>query len=234
MRLWLPDAPDEPLQELTAPGACVRTLAWSPDGVSLACVGGDGSVQLWEVRPGPTAVPTRLHGEWIRAVAWSPDGATLATGGDDGSVRLWDVRDGQGVRELGRHGPGVAAVAWLAGGRHVLSGDDDGALRLWDAEHRGHVAIGRHELGVRAVAGSPDGSLIASVGGDSCVRIWPVAPGAEGREPTCTLALTGTLHAVAWQPAGSVLTVAGVNGLHVLELVAGAASPGRCAKDDGG
>jgi WD40 repeat protein len=224
VRLWFPGGCGQPRQELAAPGQCVRALAWSPAGGHLACVGGDGSIQLWRLGSGSTATPLARRGEWVRSVAWSPDGSGLVSGGDDHVVRLWDL-DGDGSTRLGRHDCGVSAVTWLASGRHVLSGDDHGELRLWDIEDGGHVRVGRHELGVRAVAGSPDGLVVASVGGDSAVRIWQLEAEADTSDPTCTLALTGTLHALAWRPAGARLAVAGVNGLYVLELGSAAGCP---------
>ena len=73
-------------------------IAYSPDGQTLASIGGNGQPIVWDVATG-----VRLkslgdggagHRESIGAnsiISYSPDGNTLATGSADGTVHLWDV-----------------------------------------------------------------------------------------------------------------------------------------------
>ena len=68
----------------------VNAVAWSPDGTTLATVGDDGTVRLWDPATGQTTTTLTGHTGPVYAVAWSPDGTTLATAGQDGTVRLWD------------------------------------------------------------------------------------------------------------------------------------------------
>ncbi|MEU7907063.1 WD40 repeat domain-containing protein [Actinoplanes sp. NPDC049118] len=70
----------------------VLSVAFSPDGRSLACAGEAADIVLCDVtdpeRPAVAAVLTGHRGA-VRAVAFSPDGRLLASGGTDRTVRLW-------------------------------------------------------------------------------------------------------------------------------------------------
>ncbi len=68
----------------------VRSVAFSPDGQTLASGSDDQTVQLWDLRE-PEAEPVVLRGHEasVLSVAFSPDGQTLASGSADQTVRLW-------------------------------------------------------------------------------------------------------------------------------------------------
>ena len=76
---------------LIRPTGTVTSVAFSPDGTTLAAGSTDGTVRLWDMAThrqittltGPTGA--------VNSVAFSPDGKTLATGSADHTVRLWDV-----------------------------------------------------------------------------------------------------------------------------------------------
>jgi WD40 repeat protein len=69
----------------------VRSLAFSPDGKTLASAAADGTARLWGVVSGKEKTGLPGHPRGVGAVAFSPDGKTLAVSESDGVVRLWDV-----------------------------------------------------------------------------------------------------------------------------------------------
>jgi len=68
-------------------------MAYSSDGGTLAAVGADGTIILWNLRNPTRRTPLTGHntGGGILALAFSPGGKKLASAGEDGTVNLWDV-----------------------------------------------------------------------------------------------------------------------------------------------
>ncbi|MYI63126.1 MAG: hypothetical protein F4105_16025 [Gemmatimonadetes bacterium] len=70
----------------------VLSVAFSPDGTTLASGAADGTVKLWDVEK-RKEIDTLKKGDWgfiYSSVAFSPDGRLLAAGAGD-TVKLWNV-----------------------------------------------------------------------------------------------------------------------------------------------
>jgi WD40 repeat protein len=108
-------------------GGNVDSLAWSPDGATLA--GGDG-VTFWRAADGVTLRTHAAVSFRANSVAWAPDGALLASGGSDGAVQLWRA-DGLAAGMLLGHTAAVLRVAWAPEGAVLATASADGTARLW-------------------------------------------------------------------------------------------------------
>ena len=81
---------------LTGHSTFVRSVAFSPDGRTLATGSWDRTVILWDLadRARPRRLGPPLTGQdAVSLVAFSPDGRTLATGSLDLTVILWDLAE---------------------------------------------------------------------------------------------------------------------------------------------
>jgi WD40 repeat protein len=223
VRVWSIAAAQD-IVDLAATCGSVRSIAWSAapaasGAMTLGCLADDSTLRIWRIE-GATALPVGPVAEWVRAFAWAPDGARILTGTDDGRLQILDLRSAGGAKEIG-HRPehGVRAVAWSPAGDRLASGHDDGAVWLWDPERSDEpIEVGRHADQVRELTWSPDGSQLLSIGADRVLRGWAAVP-VDG-VGDCALALDGELSALACNPAGDRIAVAGSSpGPHVLEVV---------------
>src|SRR5439155_1087345 len=81
----------------------VVSVAFSPDGKTLASASHDGTLRLWEVATGKERAALGEYTGCVGCVAFSPDGKTLASGTigspvyfpDLKNVKLWDVAAGK-------------------------------------------------------------------------------------------------------------------------------------------
>ena len=69
----------------------VYSVAFSPDGRSLATAGEDRSCGSGMPRPGESGSPCAAITTPSGGVAFHPDGRYLASGGEDRTVRVWDL-----------------------------------------------------------------------------------------------------------------------------------------------
>src|SRR5262249_50710156 len=76
----------------------VKSVAFGPDGKTLASGSYDGVIRLWEVSSGKSLNALYGHNHWVTSVAFSPDGRVLASGSYEGVINLWDSQIGACLR----------------------------------------------------------------------------------------------------------------------------------------
>lgn len=250
----------------------VNSVAYSPDGTSLAVTSLDGSVSLYDTDPyrwRATLTSSETSGS-PRTASFSPDGKQLAVAfintqvQDAGFVAVWDVATQALAARLEGLSSSADPVAWTPDGKELLAGSDASRTFWWSvqpltATSRGNglvlaadaqaitrsatarprttseIAIGLNDgtiylcnlqsntpdtpyahltsdEPVSALAFSPDGRQLVS--GGAGTRFWN--PTVAAREPTQVMnQLTGA--ALAFSPDGTVLAVADVHDVHLLD-----------------
>jgi uncharacterized protein with WD repeat len=77
----------------------VNTLAFSPDGQTLASGSNDKTVRLWDVNSGRQLHILEGHSSNIGTVAFTPDGGSLISSGG-GGIKVWNVQTGEMQQSL--------------------------------------------------------------------------------------------------------------------------------------
>ena len=69
----------------------ITSVAYSPDGRTVASGSADKTVRLWSVADGRLLHTLEGHDDAVTSVAYSPDRQTLASASLDGTIRLWRI-----------------------------------------------------------------------------------------------------------------------------------------------
>ena len=170
----------------------IASLAYSPDGKSVAAWLPDGSVSLWDTSTSELiktfAAPSengsiRVTADEMHNVTFSPDGQLLIAGHGDGSIHIWDIASGELRTTIKASETSIQGLAISADGKLLASAAMlEGAVRIWDAESgiliKELLFEGAPALNLNF---SPDGSILVVSGAvfskkkdsvESLVSLW--------------------------------------------------------------
>ena len=165
-------------KELTTDLA-VMSMAYSPDGKTLAAGVLNERVQMWDTVTWKETPGVKGHRTQVMSVAYTRDGKTVAsTGGVE--LKLWDAGTGK-LRLTFKQENFIRAMAFSPDGKLVASGDGapkagaSGEVVIWDAssgEERQRWEV--RDGGVVALAIAADGKTLATRSYGGAVEITKV------------------------------------------------------------
>src|SRR5262249_22034860 len=112
------------------------SVAFSPDGETLASASADGTIHLWAVATGqPIGLPITGQAGPASSLAFCPGGQPPAAGSADAPGHLGDVPAHRQFTALTGHTGAVTLVAFSPDGKALASGSADQTVRLWDVAY---------------------------------------------------------------------------------------------------
>jgi WD40 repeat protein len=219
-RIWLWDLtnPVHPILvgQPRVSGGDVYSVAFSPDGTTLAVGSTDNKAWLWNVtNPAhPTLIGRPLAGaaSAVYSVAFTRDGKILAVGSGN-QVWLWNVTNPAHPTLIGRPltsaASAVYSVAFTRDGK-ILAVGSDNQVWLWNLSHPARPTLLTNPLTgptnlVLSVAFSRDGKTLAAGSEDNKVWLWNVTnPALPSRLGQLT-GPTGYVYSVAFSRDGKAL-----------------------------
>jgi WD40 repeat protein len=216
--------PSNPGPPPPGPAQGVLSVAFSPDGRTLAVADSDGFVDFYNTASAdklarPSAIASLP--EAAESMAFSPDGQTLAVGDDFGDTYLLDTATRRITATLtDPDGSGGAnSVAFSPDGRILAVADESGHTYLWNtATHTVTATLAEPALSTNpplplltSAVFSPDGrTLVTCDDDDDAAYLWDITT--HRIIATATDPRTQGINSVAFSSDGRTLATADANG----------------------
>ncbi|KAK1229844.1 U3 snoRNP protein [Marasmius sp. AFHP31] len=191
----------------------MNTLAYAPDGQTIATGGDDGKVKVWSTHSGFCFVTFTEHSAPISSVSFAKQGSVLFTASLDGTVRAFDLMRYRNFRTFTSPSPvQFSSLAVDPSGEVVAAGSADSfEIFLWSVQTGKLLdVLSGHEGPISSLAFSPSGAnQLASGSWDRTVRVWNVFGRSRAVEP---FTLNSDVLSIAFRPDGKEVAASTLDG----------------------
>lgn len=163
----------------------VWTVAYAPNGETLASGGMDRLVRIWDIETGRMLKALRGHTRDIRQAAYSADGQILATASEDRTIRLWNPTTGDTIKLLfTRYDHSVCSISFSPDGLMLARAGHNKDIKIWEVTTGTELMtlLGKDQYDLQwsvCVAFAPDGIHLASGNDIGKIKLWEVLPSGE-------------------------------------------------------
>ncbi len=170
-----PRTPTQTPLRQTASLTAIKSLAFSPDGKTLAFGDEDGYIAAWNWdEPDEESIQLRSRDALggVRSIAYRPDGRMLGVVGKD-SIGFWNPQSGVPRGSISH--TAACNVGFSPDGKSVAIAGNH-IVAVYDPESKDHKFTIDH-FGVGGIVYSPEGEVLATLGADG-LRFWHSDTGA--------------------------------------------------------
>ncbi len=172
----------EMVQRLPLNGVAAWSIAFAPDGKSIAFNDLSDTIYLHDTATGKLIRELKQSGDTTLHLVFSPDGRMLASlpqsrAAEKGEVSIWNVQDGKELHRWTHPFPKAMSAAFSPDGKRIAIGGARGGMVLRDVESGKEVRRLSPHGGVHQIAFSPDGKTMATASPHGAIRLWDTATG---------------------------------------------------------
>ncbi|MFH0953067.1 MAG: serine/threonine-protein kinase [Verrucomicrobiota bacterium] len=185
------------------------TLAFSPDGKSLATGGVNPPLEIYDMEQGTVRGIDRSDIPWVRSVNFSPDGKKLLIAPGFGGALVLDLPSGDAVHLRGHRAP-LTRIEMLPDQSLVATASEDTSCILSDPATGQPVrTLLGHTARITALGVCPDGKRLITAGADDEIKVWNI----RGPDRFSSFNMGNTVPlSLAFSPGSSLLAVGTAGG----------------------
>lgn len=151
-------------QEPTAPalyGDIVDTVAFSPDGQTVAAGLSNKTIKVWNRQTGAELYTLKGHTYAIHTIAFSPNGKTLISSSPDATIRVWDLQRRQLIRTIPTQEQTIGVLTVSPDGKRLATSGLTSRVQVWNLQTGQLVrTLGDQTKDVNAIAFSSDPQVL--------------------------------------------------------------------------
>jgi tetratricopeptide (TPR) repeat protein len=202
----------------------MSVFSLSPDGKTLAALGPEKTVKLWDLTTGQARDSFQAQTD-MSGAAFSPDSKTLAAWNSKKSgltVNLWDVATQKELAPLQAQGPWhILSVVFSPDSKTLVAGSRTQSAIVWDVtstQQKMVVWLDRDHARTETLAFSPDGKILATGSSNGKIRLWNV----DSWQLQATLkGHTELIRAMAFSPDSKTLAAGSADKVRLWDVATG-------------